>query len=185
MELLNGQLLFEDVGCGRPESEGASVSDYRVRRRRGIRLLLTLVTGTSLLAASPAGADHSFTIPASENGCAVPLQVEAEHGADRVPIGYGDITFTNLETGATYLQRSRYTGTETYDPSTQSLHVTIKGRIWHAVFPGEPGPSGVVQEPGLELLLSGKVNVTFDENGVLTAFSLDGTYTDLCEKLSG
>jgi len=160
------------------------MSEYRVRRSHRIWLLLTLVTGTSLFAASPAGAYHSFTIQASDNGCAVDLQVEAEHLGDRVPIGNGDITFTNLETGATYLQRSRYTATETSDASTQSVHVRITGRIWFPLYPGEPGPSGVVQEPGLELLISGTVNATFDENGAVTAFSLDGTYTDLCAKLS-
>ncbi len=43
----------------------------------------------------------------------------------------------------------------------------------------------MVQEPGVELLLSGTVNMTFDENWAVTAFSLNGTYTDLCAKLSG
>lgn len=170
---------------GRSASKLPGKSEHHGRERTWLRvLLLTLATGVFLVAASPASADHSFIIPASDNGCAVDLKVEATHGSGHARIGYGDITFTNLETGATYLQRSRYRMTETYDPSTNSWHVEIRGNIWHAVYPGEPGPSGVVQEPGLELLVSGRLNVTFDSNGAVTAFSLRGTYDDLCALLS-
>lgn len=72
----------------------------------------------------------------------------------------------------------------TFDASTESYHITVIGRIWTQVYPGEPGPSGVVQEPGLELLTYGKLEFTLDGNGALIAFSLKGTCTDLCEELS-
>jgi len=158
------------------------MSEYGGRKRIRIWALLTLSTAIVLSPSAPARADHSFTLPASDNGCGVDLRVEAEHGSGRASsrIGYGDITFTNLETGATYLQRSRYTETETFDPSTGSTHIQILGNIWIALYPGEPGPSGVIQEPGAELLVSGRLTITFDENFVVTAFSLNGTYDDLC-----
>ena len=151
---------------------------------RGL-LLLLLATGIFLFEATPASADHSFIIPASDNGCAVDLKVEAEHGsgAASTRIGYGDITFTNLETGATYLQRSRYTSTATFDPSTKSWHVTITGNVWMALFPGDAGPSGVVRDPGLELLVSGTLEFTLNRKDVVTSFSLTGTYDDLCALL--
>jgi hypothetical protein len=147
-------------------------------------LLLVLATGIFFFAASPASADHSFILPASDNGCAVDLKLEAEHGSGTARIGYGDITFTNRETGATYLQRSRYISTETFDPSTRSWHINVKGNIWMPLYPGEPGPSGVVQEPGLELLVSGTLDYTLNRKGILTSFSLVGTYNDLCALLT-
>jgi hypothetical protein len=143
-----------------------------------------LVAGISLSAASPAWAFHDFIIPARENGCGVDLHVQAEHLTDRVPIGNGDITITNLDTGASYLQRSRYTLTETVDPKTRSVHVTTIGRIWIALFAGDEGPTGVVQEPGLELLFSGTTEATFNKKNVITSFSYTGEYQDLCALLS-
>lgn len=148
-------------------------------------LLLTVTTGIFLVTATPASAYHSFVIPARDNGCGVDLKAEAEHGSGTASarIGYGDITFTNLETGATYLQRSRYTSTETFEPSTRSWHVKITGNIWMELFPGEAGPSGVVREPGLELLVSGALQFTITSKNVVTSFSLTGTYDDLCALL--
>lgn len=150
------------------------------------KLVLVLAIGIVLLSATPASAYHSFTIPARDNGCGVDLKVEAEHGSGGAStrIGYGDITFTNLETGATYLQRSRYTATSTYDESTKSWDVHITGNIWMALYPGEAGPSGVVQEPGLELLVSGTLEFTVTRKDVVTYFSLTGTYDDLCALLT-
>jgi hypothetical protein len=160
------------------------MTEHRGLKRKRIWVLLTAATGIVLSTASPARAFHSFTIPASENGCAVDLQVESEHLTDRVPIGNGDITMTNLDTGATYLQRSRYTETVTFDASTGSQQIELVGNIWIQLFPGDAGPSGVVQEPGAELLVSGRLNFTLNEQGVLTAFSLNGMYQDLCALLS-
>jgi len=153
--------------------------------RRAITAAL-LVCVITLVAASPAWAFHDFIIPADENGCGFDLHVQADHLPDRAraPIGSGDITFTNLETGATYLQHSRYTATETVDPATGSVHVTIIGRIWIEFYPGDQGPSGEVQEPGLDLLFSGTIEFTVNENDVFTAFSNTGEYKDLCALLS-
>ncbi len=41
----------------------------------------------------------------------------------------------------------------------------------------------MVQEPGAELLLSGKLSYTVTSENVLTAFSFKGTYQDLCQLL--
>jgi hypothetical protein len=160
--------------------------EHRGRRNQRTGLLLTLVAALSLFAASPvAAADYSEIMPADENPCGVDILLEVDFlPTDRAPIGYGDITFTNLETGATYVQRSRYLETWTFDASTESWHATTLGRKWIPLYPGEPGPSGVVQEPGLWILTYGKLEGTLTDNDVLTAFSLKGTYTDLCAELS-
>jgi hypothetical protein len=154
--------------------------------RRAITAAL-LVSAITLVTASPALADHDIIIPADENGCGFDLHVQATHLPDvaRAPIGSGDITFTNLETGATYLQHSRYTDTETVDPVTGNVHGKIVGRIWFELYPGDQGPAGLVQEPGLDLLFSGTLEFTLDpETNVITAFSLNGTYKDLCALLT-
>jgi hypothetical protein len=138
--------------------------------------------GIFLSAASPAtAAELSFTLPARDNGCAVDLQVDVDSVG---PGGPANITITNLATGASYLQRSRYTETVTFDPTTRSEHIEVIGNKWIRLYPGEPGPDGVVREPGAELLVSGTLEYTLDRKGVLTAFSLNGTYDDLCALLS-
>ena len=42
----------------------------------------------------------------------------------------------------------------------------------------------MVQEPGAELLLSGKIKFTLNNEFVVTAFSLNGKYDDLCALLT-
>lgn len=49
---------------------------------------------------------------------------------------------------------------------------------------GPEGRSGVVQEPGLELLISGNLELTLDKKDVITAWSFEGKYRDLCAELS-
>ena len=112
-------------------------------------------------------------IPASDNGCAVDLEVSVGGHDHQARIGTGDITITNLENGVTYLQRSRHVDTETFDPITGNWNVTVRGKIWFPLYSGEPGPSGVVQEPGAELLLSGNLSYTVTSENVLTAFSFE------------
>ena len=73
------------------------------RTRRTVMSVAIAVIATIPIAAGPASADHSFTSPASDNACGVDLQANATHGSGRARIGYGDITITNLENGATYL----------------------------------------------------------------------------------
>lgn len=153
--------------------------------RRAVTAVL-LGSVIMLIAATPVWAYHDIVIPADENGCGFDLRGQADHLPDvaRAPIGFGDITFTNVETGATYLQHSRYTASETVDPETGSVHVTIIGRIWFELYPGDQGPSGEVQEPGLDLLFSGAMEFTVNGENVITAFSHRGTYQDLCTLLS-
>jgi hypothetical protein len=154
-----------------------------MRRAVTAALLVSVIT---LIAATPVWAYHDIIIPADENACGFDLRAQADHLPDvaRAPIGFGDITFTNLETGATYLQHSRYTATETVDPETGSVHVKIIGRIWFELYPGDQGPSGEVHEPGLDLLFSGTMEFTINGENVITAFSHKGSYQDLCALLS-
>src|SRR5262245_52150057 len=71
----------------------------------GLAMLLPLAI------AAPATAADGFVIPAGE-GCAFDVFVSAtdlpEAVGDHNPVGFGNITFTNLDTGAWYLQKSRH-----------------------------------------------------------------------------
>jgi len=166
------------------QGRDSSVSLFARNRVSRLAITAVLVAGSSLLAASPAWAFDSFVIPARDNGCAVDLRVEVDH-LEHARISNGDIKITNLENGKTYLQRSRYTESETFDPTTRTLHVTVAGNYWWAFLPGDIGPSGeVVQEPGIEWLFSGSLEYTMNKKGVVIAFSYKGTYQDLCALLS-
>ena len=90
---------------------------------RSTHFSMILVTALSLLTTSPAkAAAFSEFSPASDNPCSVDILIEADFlPNDRSPLGYGDITFTNLETGVSYLQRSRHTDRFAFDEATTSL----------------------------------------------------------------
>ena len=153
--------------------------------RRSVLSVAIAVIATIPIAAGPASADHSFTSPASDNGCGVDLQADATHGSGRARIGYGDITITNLETGATYLQRSRYTATETFEPSTGSTHSPDRRKLFGSVCSPETWDRlGWSKSQALELLVSGRLKFTLNNEFVVTAFSLNGTYDDLCALLT-
>jgi hypothetical protein len=148
---------------------------------------MVLVLGITLLAAQTAAAFHTFVTPAGF-GCAFDVLLESTHQeppGDRFPIGYGDITFTNMDTGASYLQRSRYTETVTFDPETNTVLSEVRGRIWVNFFPGDQGPNGEVGYPGANLVFSGSVQLTIDaDTGAYTAFSYQGEFIDVCAELS-
>jgi len=158
----------------------------RNRHVRPIPLAAILVIGVTLFAAPTTLAFHTFVIPAGE-GCAFDVLVTTTHreeAGERFPIGYGDITFTNVDTGTSYLQQSRYTATETFDPETNTVLVEITGRIWIGFLPGDQGPNGEVEEY-LHYAFKGSLQYTLDlETGLFTAFSYEGTYVDICAELA-
>ena len=100
-------------------------------------------------------------------------------------VGHGNGTFTNLDTGASYFQMSRYRAIETYDPVTNDVVIQLSGRVWFNLYPGDQGPFGLVDEPGALLSIQGQVAYTFDlDTELVTSFSLDGQATDICALLS-
>jgi hypothetical protein len=161
-----------------------------MRRRlvRPFRLAMVLAVGITVLATPAASADHSLVMPAGE-GCSFDVLAQADHlpepARDRNPVGFGNITFTNLDTGTTYLQRSRHIPTEIFDPETNTLWIAEKGRIFIQFLPGDQGPNGVVDEPGALLAFSGSIQLTWDlDTNFYTEFSYEGTFIDLCAKLA-
>lgn len=102
-----------------------------------------------------------------------------------VTIGNADITLTNLETGASYVQHSNYHGTDTLDPGANTRHLVVNGSIFIQFFEGDAGPFGEVGENGALFAFVGTLSITLDlNNEAYSAFSYHGTATDLCALLA-
>jgi len=98
--------------------------------------------------------------------------------------GHGDITLTNLETGTSYRQYSRYDVTDTFTDAT-TLQEVVNGRIVVQFFPGDIGPFGEVGENGALMAFVGTLTLTLDlDTFAYTSFSYQGTVTDLCAILA-
>jgi hypothetical protein len=100
--------------------------------------------------------------------------------------GRSRLTLTNLETGDSFVQVSRYKVTETFDPEANEVLVEISGRIFIGFIEGDQGPFGEVGEDGLLVSVIGHQQFTVDlGTNVVTSYSLDGTATDICPLISG
>ena len=170
--------------------------------RRYVRPLVVLVFLLTMFGFAPAAmaakptrtviqTPDPFVMPAGL-GCAFDVlstpigwQAVSEFDDGRtLTIGHADITMTNLDTGATYLQMSTYREVAIYDPGTNDILLEISGRIFWNLYPGDQGPSGVIGEPGAVFGTVGNVTAVLDlDTGLFTSFSLEGTTTDICAEL--
>jgi hypothetical protein len=136
-----------------------------------------------------------FVMPAGE-GCSFDVELQASERARQTftefsdgrlqVIGHAEPTLINLDTGDSFVQVSRYTVIDTFDPVTNEVLEEISGRIFMQFFPGDQGPFGEVEYPGLLLSVIGDQTLTFDlDANAITAYSLDGQATDICALLSG
>ena len=101
-----------------------------------------------------------------------------------VSVTVADIQITNLDTGTSYLQKSRYHRTITILPDGTEL-VEIDGRFWLGLAEGDVGPDGQVLGPGgAEYFVSGRQTFVYDpKRDAITSYSLTGEATDACEIL--
>ena len=153
---------------------------------RQLRLAMVFGVAITLFTAPAASAAFHDVIPAGW-GCAFDVQLDVPDSAagDHTAVGYGDITMTNLETGATYLQKSRHVSTEVLDEATNTLFDHEVGRIFIQFYPGDQGPYGVVEEPGALYAFACKLDITWDlDTDAYTAFTYSGLVIDLCAELS-
>lgn len=132
-------------------------------------------------------------IPPGE-GCSFAVKAEANEDARVAVTAFTDgrvvthdianPTFTNLDTGKTLVHRSRFMFVE--HPSSVEGQVAFEssGQWFMTLLPGDQGPNGLVEYPGLLLSINGHVRITMDTSTfVYTSFSLNGTATDLCAAL--
>ena len=100
-------------------------------------------------------------------------------------VGHGNLTLTNLDTGTSYEQKSRYQFTDVYDEATNTAFSDGGGRYYFNFYPGDQGPFGEVGENGALYLFVGSNSLTFDlDTELITSFSYTGTVTDLCAILA-
>jgi hypothetical protein len=159
---------------------------------------LALISVPSAVGAKPTRTlieAESFVIPAGF-GCAFDVEEQVQEGTTVVVTEFSDgrvvthgnsePTLVNLDTGTSFVQRTRATVTETYDAEMNDLLVEISGRIFISLFPGDQGPVGEIGENGALLAVVGHQHLTVDlDTDVITSYSLDGQATDLCALLSG
>lgn len=176
-----------------------------IARRLGFTFLVVVLL-SAVGVAGPASAAESakptrtvitvpepVVIPAGQ-GCAFPVAAEAE--SVRVTItefadgrivthDMGDPTLTNVDTGKSLVHRSRFTVTETPSSVEGEIVIETSGQLVISLWPGDQGPYGLVEYPGLLLSVNGHTRVTMDSSTfVYTSFSLNGTATDLCAALA-
>jgi hypothetical protein len=90
---------------------------------------------------------------------------------------------TNLETGATYVQHTNVTFTDTLTADGDIFEV-LDGRYWFGFFPGDQGPDGVVGDAGAGFILVGHFEYIFDaDTFAITSFQGSGLATNECQLL--
>lgn len=177
------------------------------RRIRTAAASLMVAAGlVGVVAAQPSAAKPTRTVVGSQGGlieagfgCSFDVQIQPSENARQAitefsdgrvqTIGHAEWTLVNVETGDSFHQISRYKKTETFDPVADEIVDEISGRFFVNFFPGDQGPSGLVEEPGAVLSVIGHQRFTIDPDPdpfVVTSYSLDGRVaTDICAALSG
>ena len=100
-------------------------------------------------------------------------------------VGHANVTFTNLDTDKSYLQRSRFQFTGVYDEATNALLDQGGGRFYFQFYPGDQGPFGEVGENGAMYIFYGRASYTLDfDTELVTSWEYSGEVTDLCAILA-
>ena len=96
----------------------------------------------------------------------------------------GTGTWTNPETGKSFVQRSRYMLVDRYIEDTNELEIDITGRFMISFIPGDIGPEGTVVTEISTYSVIGHQSITLDFDTFLwTSYSLDGQIVDVCAQL--
>ena len=134
----------------------------------------------------------SFILTARESACSFDQLVNVEViGIDWifsdgrfVWVNVATITLTNLETGTSYVQSSRYHSTTTI-AADGTEHVVINGQRWMGFPEGDQGPEGEVGPVGADYFVTGKQTFVYDpKKDLITSYELDGQAVDACEVLA-
>jgi hypothetical protein len=177
----------------------AKIRLFRTARGAVIALLLALVVAAPAAAAQPTRtvthpADGGI-ISAQESGCGFAVTVGADPNARVTVTDFSNgtevieanttRTLTNVLNGKTYLRLNRYHDVEWFDATTGLIRGVQTGQSTWSFWPGDMGPYGLVQAPGLGLHFVGTVSYTWDPNAnAITEFAIKGTIEDVCALLS-
>ena len=113
-------------------------------------------------------------------------QIMFKDGRD-VTHGVGTGTWTNAETGESFVQRSRYMLVERYVEEANDVQVEITGRFMIGFLPGDIGLDGSVVPEISTYSVVGHQTFTLDlDTFLITAYALDGqVIADICAVLAG
>ena len=92
-------------------------------------------------------------------------------------VAHANVTFTNLDTGTSYFQKSRFQETDVYDEATNTVFSEASGRFYTQFYPGDQGPFGEVGRGERRVLpcFDGSNSITFDADiEVYASFSYTG-----------
>lgn len=177
------------------------VSQRRVTRSVGrvvIALAAFLIAATPVFGVTPTRTVNDQLEPLffpAGFGCSFDMFMEPLPGSRLVSTEFADgrwmitehadVMITNLDSGAALTHRGRFQSINSYDEATNSIDSVLTGQLSYVLFPGDEGPSGTVEDPGLFLRIVGTVETTFDlDTGLITSFAYTGTATDLCALIS-
>jgi hypothetical protein len=182
-----------------PRSSGQPAEERTVR----LALIPVVAFGWILGLAEPVAADKPDRVVIAPDGFDVPAGFGCSFAVSATPdararqtfttftdgrfqtVGHANPTFTNVDTGATYVQRSRYQAIETYDPVTNVIVAELSGRVFFVFFPGDVGPDGLVGPHGQIVGFVGHIRATYDpDTFAITSFEHIGTSTDICAEIS-
>lgn len=93
-------------------------------------------------------------------------------------------TLTNLETGTSYVHRSTYHQTISFNHLDGTALDQVHGTYIAAFLEGEQGPAGEVGPDGAMYFLVGHATFFWSADDVITSFSLDGQATEACQVLA-
>ena len=171
------------------------------RAARGvfIALVLALIVSAPVAAAQPTRVRFdligSGIFPADESGCGFAVSREWLPGARVTVTDFSDgtevteqrsmATLTNVASGATFLRKQSLHDVERPDAANGVIRSIQSGEFTWGLLPGDMGPYGLVEAPGLGIHFDGTVWYTWDlnANGV-TESAYKGTVTDVCAALS-
>ncbi len=190
------------VSARRGDATGGARTMSRLPRAvRGalVAMVLALVWAAPAAAAQPT---RTVTHPldgtiysAQESGCGFAVAVGADPKARVTVTDFSDgtevteanttRTLTNVLNGKTYLRINRTHDVEWFDPANGVIRGVQNGKFTWGFYPGDMGPYGLVQAPGLGLQFVGTAWYTWDPNsGAIKSFVFKGTIEDVCAALS-
>ena len=171
------------------------------RTARGAVIALTLAAIWAAPVAAAQPTSRTVTHPtgsgsysAIDSGCGFAVDYVIEPGYRRTWTefsdgtewfdGLGFVMLTNPANGKTFLRQDHFHDVIRFDAATGLSQGVGHGQSTWGFYPGDPGPFGLVQAPGLGIYFDGTVRWTNDSNWVILAFSYTGRLTDICALLS-
>lgn len=138
--------------------------------------------GTRDYEVAPAGEPCPFAVGIQAEGQGIDMQFSPERGVSN---NQSTWTFTNLETGTSYVHRSIYHYTSDWLLGGDTIHEVMDGTYFLGMLSGDQGPEGEVGPNGAMYFIEGRFTITYDvPSDLITSFEWSGSVQDVCEVLA-